>query len=435
MSPPSAAPPRSLFEGLATLLLIVRKSLAQHALSSGVTVAASALGVGLVLAVFGLSAQSERAFTGGSIGFDAVLGARGSALQLVLNTVYHLETSPGNLPWSRYVEVREDPLVELAIPYAVGDSYRGFRVVGTTEELFSRFEYREGETFTFQGDGEPYDPERREAVVGASVARRLGLGRGSHIRPEHGVGIASEHAEEHDEEFVVTGVLEPTNTPSDRVIWIPIEGVFRMDGHVLRGTGETFTARPGQPIPEEHREVSAVLLKLKSPQAGFQLDRRINGEDTRATLAFPIGRSIQELFDKLGWVNRVLEAVAYLVCVVAAGAILASLTNAMNERRHEFAVLRALGARRRTVFAAIVLESSIIAGLGALLGFVVYALLFLGIAGSIEARTGVLVEAVDFHPVFVLAPLGMFVLGALAGLVPAWKAYATDVATHLAARG
>ncbi len=420
---------------MGTLFLIVRKSLAQHALSSVVTIAATALGAGLVLAVFAISAQSERAFTGGALGFDAVLGARGSALQLVLNSVYHLETSPGNLPWGQYTQVRDDPRVELAIPYAVGDSYRGFRVVGTTVELFTRFEHRAGETFRFQEDGQAFDPGRREAVLGASVARRLGLGRGSHIRPEHGVGIAAEHAQAHDEEFVVVGVLEATNTPSDRVVWIPIEGIFRMGGHVLRGDGETFAAQPGEEIPERHREVSAVLLKLKSPQAGFQLERAINGEGTQATLAFPIGRSIAELFDKLGWVNRVLEVVAYLVCLVAAGAILASLTNAMNERRREFAILRALGARRRTVFAAIVLESSAIAGAGACCGYVIYGLLFFGIARSIEVRTGVIVEPADFHPILVLAPLGMVLLGALAGILPAWKAYSTDVATHLSSGG
>ena len=417
-----------------THLLIVRKSLARHALSSAVTIAASALGAGLVLAVFAVSAQSERAFTGGAGGFDAVLGARGSALQLVLNTVYHLETSPGNLPWSEYERVRADPRVELAIPYAVGDSYRGFRVVGTTEELFRRLEGPGGESVRFL-EGEPFDPSRREAVVGATVARTLGLGRGSRIRPQHGVGAGSTHAAEHDEEFVVTGVLEPTSTPTDRVVWIPIDGVFRMGGHELRGAGEVYTARPGEEIPEEHKEVSAVLLKLASDQAGFQLAQSINREGTRATLAWPIASSIRELFDKLGWVHRVLELTAYLVCLVAAGGILASLTNAMNERRGEFALLRALGARRRTVFTVIVLESSLLAGLGALGGYLVYAVIFLGIARTIEARTGVVVEPAAFHPILVLAPLGMLGLGALAGIVPAVKAYGTDVATHLGAGG
>jgi len=415
-----------------TLLLIVRKSLAQHGLSTTVTILASALGAGLVLSVLTISAQSERAFTGGSLGFDAVLGARGSPLQLVLNTVYHLETSPGNLPWSTYASLREDPRVGLALPYAVGDSFRGFRVVGTTTELFTDFEYELGQRLRFR-EGQAFHPERREAVLGATVARRLGLAPGSRIRPQHGVGAAAVHLEEHEEDYMVVGVLAPTGTPSDRVVWIPIEGVFRMGGHVLRGDGTDYVAEAGVPVPEEHREVSAVLLKFSGAQAGFQLEREFNREGTEATLAWPLGRSIAELFEKLGWVNRVLELVSYLVCVVAAGAILASLTNAMNERRREFAILRALGAHRTTVFTAIVLESCVIAGLGALLGFAVHALLYVVVARFVEERTGVIVELLAFHPALLFTPLAMTALGLLAGVLPACKAYATDVATHLQA--
>ena len=125
----------------AALGLIVRRSLRQHALSTFITVMSTALASGLVMAVFAVSQQSRAAFAGGPVGFDAVLGARGSALQLVLNTVFHLETSPGNLPWSLYEEMKADGRVKLAIPYAVGDNYRGYRIVGTTEEIFTEFEY------------------------------------------------------------------------------------------------------------------------------------------------------------------------------------------------------------------------------------------------------------------------------------------------------
>jgi putative ABC transport system permease protein len=121
------------------LMLIVRRSLRQHALSTAITVLSVALASGLVMAVFAIKSQTYDAFTGGSNGFDAVLGARGSQLQLVLNTVFHLETSPGNIPWQMYTAIGQDPGVDLAVPYAVGDNYQGFRIVGTTPELFTRF--------------------------------------------------------------------------------------------------------------------------------------------------------------------------------------------------------------------------------------------------------------------------------------------------------
>jgi putative ABC transport system permease protein len=124
------------------LMLLVRRSLRQHALSSVVTCVSVALAAGLTIAVFAINRQTYDAFTGGDAGFDAVLGARGSQLQLVLNTVFHLETSPGNIPWAMYEEIAANPRVELAIPYAVGDNYRGYRIVGTIPEIFTKFQYR-----------------------------------------------------------------------------------------------------------------------------------------------------------------------------------------------------------------------------------------------------------------------------------------------------
>jgi putative ABC transport system permease protein len=123
-------------------LTLVRRSLRQHALSSTITVASVALAAGLTMAVFAINNQTYEAFTGGDPGFDAVLGARGSQLQLVLNTVFHLETSPGNIPWAMYTQIASNSRVELAIPYAVGDNYKGYRIVGTTPELFTKFRYR-----------------------------------------------------------------------------------------------------------------------------------------------------------------------------------------------------------------------------------------------------------------------------------------------------
>ena len=128
-------------------------------------------------------------------------------------------------------------------------------------------------------------------------------------------------------------MLAPTNSPSDRVIWIPLEGIYRMSGHVLRGSGETFRAQEGEAIPDESKEVSAVMLKLRDPQSGFQLDQTINKQGKVTTLAWPIGRVMANLFDKLSWMNRMLELVAYLVIAVAAGSILASLYNTINERQ------------------------------------------------------------------------------------------------------
>ncbi len=408
--------------------MLVGRSLRQHALSTIVTVASAALACGLVMAVFNVSKQAEDAFAG-DVGFDGVLGARGSKLQLVLNSVFHLETSPGNLPWTVYQEVANDRRVELAVPFAVGDNYLGFRVVGTTPDLFERFEGRGGSKLSVPPGHRWFDADRSEAVVGSLVSRETGLGLGDRFQPSHGLTYAPNM--EHDKSYVVTGVLEPTNSPMDRVVWIPIEGVFRMDGHTLRGTGENYEAEPGVAIPDEAKEVSAVMLKFTSPRAGSLLEIEINRQGDAATLAFPVASVMGEIFDKLGWMNRVLRVVAYMVVLVAAGGLLAALYNTMNERRRDFAILRAIGARRTTIWSAIVVEAATIAALGCLFGYFVYALIVFLAAGIVRSTTGVVLDPFAPHPVLVYAPLGMIVLGAFAGLLPAARAYSTDVAEGL----
>jgi putative ABC transport system permease protein len=425
-----------------TIAFLVRRSLRQHALSTAVTAGAAALACGLVLSVFSVTAQARDAFVRDP-GFDAVLGARGSELQLVLNSVFHLETSPGNIPWSLYEEFKEDPRVEVAVPYAVGDNYRGFRIVGTTPDIFE-VEYAAGRRYEIavaEGRrlGRFFHAGNREAVLGSFAAAATGLEVNDTFHPSHGTG---EEGHEHEDEYTVVGVLKPTNTPADRVVWIPIEGIFHMEGHVLRGTGEEHDPEPDEEIGDEHKEVSAVMLRLKgeidedglrvaAPAAGFALKIKAR-ESGVATLAWPIANVMQDLFEKLFWFVRILEVVAYLVVIVSMAGILASLYNTMNERRREFAILRALGASRTTVFAAVVSEAAAIALVGALGGFLVHALVVAAAAYTLRTETGVVLDPLAYHPVLWAAPAGILALGALAGLLPATKAYRTDVATNLA---
>jgi len=324
--------------------------------------------------------------------------------------------------------VKKDRRVALAVPYAVGDNYRGYRIVGTTTELFTEFELQEGRKLEFLA-GRPFTPMAFEAVIGESVARETGLRVGSKFNPTHGVAA---RGKKHRKEYTIVGILASTSSPSDRVIWIPIEGIFRMDDHVLRGGGgKPYRAQQGVAIPDEYKEVSAVMLKLTSDRAGMPMAMQINNQGNQATLAFPIGQVMADLFERLGWVSRVLTLVAYLVLVVAAASILAALYNTMNERRREFAILRALGARRRTVFGVIILESALIAFVGSIVGFAVAAGILTAAGAVVREQTGVVLDLMAWHPALVAAPLGMTALGALAGLLPAFKAYSTDVAKNL----
>jgi putative ABC transport system permease protein len=397
-----------------TLPLIIYRSLRQHALSTFVTAAGIALACGLLMCVWMVKTQSQSAFTQTTTGFDAVLGARGSKLQLVLNAIFHLEASPGNVAAADYDMIRRHPMIKTAIPIAVGDNLRGYRLVGTVPELFTNVEYAPGKKFVVRAGGRVFAADAKEAVAGSFAAQRLNLKVGDTFRPFH--GLAFDPKAEHADDFTVTGILEPTNTPVDRVVWLPLRGLQTMSGH----------------DPKTATDVSAVLLQLRTPVAGLQMDMMYNKQGNRLTFAYPVGAIIAELFGKIAWFDQVLALVAYLVALVAAGSVLASIYNSMSARRRDLAILRALGARRRTIFGAVLAEAASIGALGAAAGFAVYFGLFAGVANLIRAQTGVVLDVGAGHPVLWICPVAMVALCALGGVVPAVKAYRTPVAETLA---
>jgi len=392
---------------------IIYRSLRQHALSTVVTASSIALAGGLLLTVWMVKTQTQRAFVETTTAFDAVLGVRSSKLQLVLNAIFHLEASPGNLSLADFEAVKKHPAVKTAIPIAVGDNYYGWRIVGTIPELFTGVEYAAGKPYVITTGGRLFTEGQREAVVGSMAARRLGLKPGDTFHPFH--GLAFDAKKEHDDVFTVVGLLAPTNTPADRVIWIPLAGVQQMSGHDARAA----------------TDVSAVLLQLRAPASGMMMDMLYNRQGNRLTLAYPVAAIVSDLFSKIGWLEQVLALVAYLVALVAAGSVLASIHASMEARRRDIAILRALGARRRTVFGAIVAEAATIGALGAGASVLVYAALFTGVTSIIRTQTGVVLDVTQWHPVLLIAPAGLIALAALGGVVPAWKAYRTPVAENL----
>jgi len=397
-----------------TLPLIIYRSLRQHALSTLITAGSIALACGLLMTVWMVKTQAQAAFVSTATGFDAVLGARGSKLQLVLNGIFHLEASPGNLAWSDYEAIRRHPAVKTAIPIAVGDNLRGYRIVGTVAPLFTTVEYAPGKKFVLEPGGKLFDETAREAVVGSFAAARLGLKVGSTFQPFH--GLAFDEKALHEEVFTVTAILVPTNTPADKVVWVPLKGVQTMSGH----------------DPKAATDVSAVLIQLRAASAGLMLDLMINKQGNRMTFAYPVSAIMTELFGKIAWIDRVLALVAYLVALVAAGSVLASIYNSMSARQRDLAILRALGARRRAIFGAVVAEAACIGALGAAAGFAVYFALLWTVAGVIRVQTGVVLDVMAGHAVLWICPLAMTALCTLGGAVPAVKAYRTPVAETLA---
>jgi len=396
-----------------TLGRIIYRSLRQHALSTSVAAASIALAGGLAITVWRVKDQAQASFSQVSAGFDAVLGARGSRLQIVLNAIFHLEASPGNIAQADYEQIAAHPAVLHAVPIAVGDNYHGFRIVGVPYEALAAVELTPGRRLALAAGRAIDGADGHEAVVGAFAARRLGLAVGDTFHPYH--GLYFDEAAQHAETYTVVGVLQSTNTPIDRVILIPLAGVQTMSGHAAA----TAT------------DVSAVLIKLRSPMAGRSLDLLYNKQGNRLTFAWPVASVVGELFGKIAWFQDVLALVAYGVALVAIGSVLVSVYSSMTARRRDIAILRALGARRSTVFLAVLGESVVTGLAGALGGLVLHLGLMSGAAVVIRRETGVVLDVASWAPVIAIVPAALLVLCAIAGLVPAWKAYRLPVADAL----
>ena len=397
-------------------LWIAWKSLRQNALSTWIAAASIAMAGGLLMSVWALRTEAENTFSRSDAGFDAVLGPRGSQLQLVLNSIFHLEASPGTIPGNTATLLKRHPIVRTAIaraiPIAVGDNYKGYRLVGTTAELFDAHEYREGRQFKITEGGRMFGAEAKEAIVGAFVADKLKLNIGHTFQPYHGLTYVE--GTQHADVYTVTGILETTSTPADRVIWIPIKGIQTMDGH----------------REELQNDISALLIKLKSKKAIAILDPMFNKQGKDYTFA-SITPVMSRFFQKFAWFEKILELVAYLVGLVAAGSILAILYNSMNEKRRDIAILRSLGARRSTLVAMVIYQSLGIAIIGVVLSFAFYAAVAKIAAEIVRDQTGIVLNLFQYQAVFLWVPLGMLVLGLFSGLLPALIAYRTEVSKNL----
>ena len=460
---------------------LVIKQMRQRALSTWLTLLSVMLGVGLAVSIMIFRREGQQLFGQSDYGYDLIIGAKGSKLQLVLNTVYHLDVSPGNMPYGMYQEVlgQRDALVVNALPMAVGDEYNGYRVVATLPQVFPTddqgkaieasqvFQYRLGRQFEM-GAGRAFHPLKFEAVVGSEVARNAGLGIGSVFKAQHGAADARRQGDIHDEKWTVTGILKPTQTAQDRVIFISLVSYYAIGEHekALVEMSQLERGRPlGQTQPstrpatgeahegEEHEHHAYSLnpdgtIRLNLPQSQWKiaaiLVRTAGGHDN-AVLAWQINNRpeamaaspavvMREFYDTfLRASTLLLLVVSLLVTVVAAVSILVSIYNAVSARLRENAILRALGATRRMVLQLICIEAGLVGLAGGLAGLVLGHLL--GAAGSLLIAR-LINQSIDWlatDPTEWLYLMVVVILAAAAGLVPAMKAYRTPVATYLAA--
>jgi len=432
---------------------LVLRNLRRRPLATGLTAFSVALGVALFSAVGALREASERGFQRSASICNLVVGAKGSPLQLVLSSLYHMGQSPGNVPYSLYQELEETVGVEWAVPMAIGDTFRGHRIVGITGNFFEDVRlgrerlpltFSEGEGFSYgraeldslraaleehEGHGEGCthledmireNPGLTVAVLGAEAARRTGLGVGDAVVPSHGLEDGAIH--KHDEAACeIVGVLEATGTPIDRAIYVPLGTYYVIADHQP-------DERTGEGGARDPRGVSGILVNARAGFYKINIWRDLN--DRLDAQAAQPPQEVAALFELVGTADRVMRVISLLVVVVALVGVMVAIYNTMGARRREFAVLRALGARRRTVLGLVTAEAAGIAAIGGMLGLLLAGALLSAASGRVQAETGVALEvAPGVAELLLLAAVTL--AGALAGLVPAWTAYRTEPARHL----
>ena len=439
------------------LVTIAAKSIRQRWLASSLTALSISLGVALMVAVLVINGVVTRMFSQNATGFDMILGAKGSDMQLVLNTIYFLDRPIENIPYKYYLEIKKKKWVAHAIPFALGDTTEDgkFRIVGTIPEYFD-CEYVPGKKFELQGG--KFLSGTFDAVIGARVARAYGWNVGHKFPIAHGGNTSDIH----DEKFTVAGVLAPTGLPIDRAVFINYDGFYEIEGHgkskqeaeaeekarrdseLLIPAVQPEAGGPGgggkptkkEPISDQQKQVTAILIQVagngpaEQAAIAFLMMPRIN-KGSVARAVNPIEQIKKLLNDVVGNIKTMLLVMTVLIIIVSGVGIFVSIYNSMSDRKREIAIMRALGARRRTVFSVIVAESILLCAGGGIAGLLVgHGLVY--IAGPIvEARSDILIDPWFFEPHEILILPALLVLAIIVGLVPGLTAYRADVAKGL----
>ncbi|HEX7249889.1 MAG TPA: ABC transporter permease [Burkholderiales bacterium] len=364
-----------------------------------------ALGIATIAVLMLATRQIEERMGRDARGIDLVAGAKGSPMQLVLSAVFHLDAPTGNIPLADATQLAKHRLVRRAIPMALGDSVRGFRVVGTTHDYVGLYGARLAEGALWA--------KPMQAVLGAEAARALRLAVGAKFAGAHGLG---EGGEQHEDAYEVSGVLAPTGTVIDRVVLTSVESVWEVHEHGKPAAGE--------------REITALLIQYASPLAAATLPRAVNAS-AMLQAASPAYESAR-LFRMLGVGVEVLRAFG-LVLVLAAGlSVFIALTNALEERRYDLAVMRMLGASRAKLMGLLLVEGLVLSAAGATIGLALGHLLTEVLGAALRAQQQVPVTGWTWAP-GELWLIGLALgVGMLAALLPAWRASRAEVAPVLA---
>ena len=406
------------------LLRLALQSLKNRRVTALLTVLVIALSVTLLLTVERVRSEARASFASTISGTDLIVGARSGSVQLLLYSVFRIGNATNNIRWDSYNNISTLPQVKWAIPISLGDSHRGFRVMGTDQSYFNHFRFGRDKPLVFS-QGKTFD-DLYDAVIGADIARELGYKLGTEMVLAHGAGAVSfvEHA---DKPFHVSGILAKTGTPVDRTIHVSLQAITALhvdwqQGMPARGSGHVSAEQTRQ-LDLTPTAITAMLLGLNRRIDTFAVQRQVNQFSGEPLLAIMPGVALQELWSLLSVAEKALLLVS--ACVVLTGLLgmLSGILGSLNERRREMAILRSVGAKPWHIFSLLVLEAMALAAAGILLGL---GLLYIGLwlaQPVLEQEYGLFMPLGWPSPAEGKLMAGILGASLLLACIPAWRAY------------
>jgi len=415
-----------------SLLILVWNYLKARPLNTAINIILLSLGISVITILLLVNGQLTKKITENVRGIDLVVGAKGSPLQLILCNIFHIDFPTGNIRLSEAEKISRNRLVKKAIPLALGDSYRTYRIIGTTKDYADLYKAE-----LSQGD---WWKNNLEVTIGANVHEIANLQLGDEFVSSHGLTLEGHAHNEH--RYVVKSVLKKSNTVLDNIILTNVESIWEMHEEGNESIADHATVLPSDSsyIPsrlvpsvaanDSVKEITSLLIQYRSPLGAVQLPRFVNSQSSlqAASPAFETAR----LFSMLGVGAEILMGFAYVLIAISALSIFIALYNSLKERRYDMAIMRSMGAPRSKLLITILLEGGILTFLGSIIGLMVgHGVLIILSATMVEMNKAGISGMVFFWQEWIILG-GSLLLGLLCAILPAVQAYRTDISEVLA---
>jgi len=399
------------------------------------TIFSISISVTLLIGVENIRQGVRGSFSSAVSGTDIIVGARGGSLQLLLYSIFRIGNAPNNLSWESYNAFRNDKRVKWTIPISLGDSHRGFRVLGTNQDYFKYFRYGSKKKLEFY-KGKSFS-KIFDTVIGSEVANKFNYKLNEKIIIAHGTGKKS-FLKHDDRPFKVVGILKPTGTPVDQSLHVSLEGITAMHIDWESGAppmeGESLSKVQIMKLDLKPEEITSFLIGLKSKIHAFNIQRQINSFKEEPLSSIMPGVALQELWNLLRTAEIGLRVITWFVLFAGLLGMMTSLLSGLNERRREMAILRSVGAGPGTISFLLIFEATVLTLAGIIIGlFFLYIILFVS-QPLLEGYFGLFIP---IHPPSFkdLIILGIIILtGMLMGCIPALRAYRQSLADGMTIR-